>query len=405
MDRLAKPSERVEDGAVPCRVHNTDPASVRHPARGGDFAMKLLLALLLILGPVGFAAESTKHATHTALSIAGDEFCINGKPTYAGRTWHGYRIEGLLLNTRLVQGIFDDLNTNTVTRWAYPDTGRWDAERNTREFIAAMPEWRSRGLLAFTLNLQGGSPEGYSKTQPWHNSAFEADGSLRADYFARLERILNRADELGMVVILGYFYFGQDERLADETAVVHATDNATKWLLDHGWQNVLVEINNECNVNRYDHAILRPNRVHELIERVQNTKRDGRRLPAGTSYGGGKVPEEKVVRVSDFLLLHGNGVSDPKRIVEMVRQTRAVPGYTPKPILFNEDDHFNFNQPTNNFVAAISEHASWGCFDYRMKGEGFDEGYQSVPVNWNISSARKKAFFQLLGEITGETAK
>ncbi len=367
--------------------------------------MKLLLALLLILVPVGFAAESTKRATHTALSIAGDEFHINGKPTYAGRTWNGHKIQGLLLNARVVQGIFDDRNTNTVSRWAYPDTGRWDAERNTREFIAAMPEWRRHGLLAFTLNLQGGSPEGYSKAQPWHNSAFAADGSLRADYCARLERILNRADELGMVVILGYFYFGQDERLADETAVVHATDNATKWLLDHGWQNVLVEINNECNVNRYDHAILRPNRVHELIERVQGTRRDGRRLPAGTSYGGGKVPEEKVVRVSDFLLLHGNGVSDPKRIAEMVRQTRAVPGYTPKPILFNEDDHFNFNQPTNNFVAAISEHASWGCFDYRMKGEGFNEGYQSVPVNWNISSARKKAFFQLLGEITGETAK
>jgi hypothetical protein len=367
--------------------------------------MKLLLVWLLVLAPVGFAAESTNRARHTVVSIAGDEFQINGQPTYAGRTWNGHKIQGLLLNARVVQGIFDDRNTNTVSRWAYPDTGKWDGERNTREFIAAMPEWRRHGLLAFTLNLQGGSPEGYSKAQPWHNSVFEADGSLRADDFARLERIVNRADELGLVVILGYFYFGQDERLRDEAAVVQATDNATKWLLDHGWQNVLVEINNECNVNRYDHAILRPNRVHELIERVQGTRRDGRRLLAGTSYGGGKVPEEKVVRVSDFLLLHGNGVSDPKRIAEMVRQTRAVPGYTPKPILFNEDDHFNFNQPTNNFIAAVSEYASWGYFDYRMKGEGFDEGYQSMPVNWGISSARKNAFFQLLGEITGETAK
>lgn len=46
-----------------------------------------------------------------------------------------------------------------------------------------------------------------------------------------------------------------------------------------------------------------------------------------------------------------------------------------------------------------------GYFDYRMKGEGFDDGYQSVPVNWNISSERKKAFFRLLSEITGEPAK
>jgi hypothetical protein len=37
-----------------------------------------------------------------------------------------------------------------------------------------------------------------------------------------------------------------------------------------------------------------------------------------------------------------------------------------------------------------------------MKGEGFNDGYQSVPVNWSISSDRKRAFFRLLGEITGE---
>jgi hypothetical protein len=36
-----------------------------------------------------------------------------------------------------------------------------------------------------------------------------------------------------------------------------------------------------------------------------------------------------------------------------------------------------------------------------MKGEGFEEGYQSVPVDWQISSSRKKGFFRLLGEITG----
>ncbi|HEY9171397.1 MAG TPA: hypothetical protein VI136_03840 [Verrucomicrobiae bacterium] len=339
-------------------------------------------------------------AAATAVSILGDEFHLNGQPTYAGRVWRGHSIQGLLLNARLVQGIFDDRNTNTVAQWAYPDTGKWDADRNTREFIAAMPEWRRHGLLAFTLNLQGGSPQGYSQQQPWHNSAFEADGSLRADYLARLERILNRADELGMVVILGYFYFGQDERLRDEAAVRRATDNATRWLLDHGWRNVIIEVNNECNV-RYDHAILRPDRVHELIERVKAMKTGGRRLLAGTSYGGGTIPKENVVRASDFLLLHGNGVSNPDRIAEMVRQTRAVPGYTPKPILFNEDDHFDFDQPKNNFIAAVSERASWGYFDFRMKGEGFDEGYQSVPVNWGLSSERKRGFFRLLAEITG----
>ena len=124
-------------------------------------------------------------------------------------------------------------------------------------------------------------------------------------------------------------------------------------------------------------------------------------LLVGTSYGGGAIPMENVVRSSDFLLLHGNGVKNPARITEMIQQTRAVPGYKPMPILFNEDDHENFDKPANNFAAAIAGHVSWGWFDYRRKGEALEEGYQSPPVNWGISSERKRAFFQYLAEITG----
>jgi hypothetical protein len=141
--------------------------------------------------------------------------------------------------------------------------------------------------------------------------------------------------------------------------------------------------------------------VHELIERVRARTKGERPLLVGTSYGGNTVPKSNVVKASDFLLLHGNGVSKPERIAEMVRQARKVEGYRPMPILFNEDDHFDFDEPQNNFATAVSEYASWGYFDFRMKGEGFDEGYQSVPVNWGISSARKRGFFRLLSEITG----
>ena len=350
-----------------------------------------LTLTVLLLAPL--AVTTMAGERKTVVSIKGDMFLINGTPTYAGRTWKGHKIEGLLLNARMVQGIFDDLNPETVNRWRYPDTGRWDADRNTREFIAAMPEWRRHGLLAFTLNLQGGSPQGYSKAQPWHNSAFTETGDLRPAYMARAARILDRADELGMVVILGLFYFGQDERLRDDDAVVRGVDNAVEWVLQRGYRHVLIEVDNECNVAKYDRAILNPGRVHELIERV---KRRG--LLAGVSYGGGAVPQENVVRVSDFLLLHGNGVKNPARIAEMVRQTRQVPGYRPMPILFNEDDHFDFDQPQNNFHAAISEYASWGYFDPGKSD--YRDGYQCPPVNWGINTDRKKAFFAKVAEIT-----
>ena len=352
-------------------------------------------------GPSATAAQSGGQR-HTHVSIVGDSFHINGKPTYSGRTWQGKSIEGLLLNSRMVQATFDDSNSQTRQMWAYPDSKLWDAERNVREFIDAMPHWRKHGLLAITVNLQGGSPQGYSKEQPWHNSAFTESGELRTAYAERLDRVISKADEIGMVVIVGYFYFGQDQRLKDEAAVTAATDAATHWLLERGYGNVLVEVNNECNVKAYDHELLKPERIDELITRVRKTEKNGRRLLVGTSYGGGAVPKENVVRTSDFLLLHGNGVKDPKRIAEMVQQTRAVPGYRAMPILFNEDDHFDFDQPTNNFTAALGQRAGWGYFDYRMAGEGFDDGYQSVPVNWSISSPRKRAFFNLLSEVSGQ---
>ena len=128
----------------------------------------LLGSLLFALWWPSLAAEPGRK---TAVAIVGEEFHLNGKPTYAGRVWNGKNLQGLLMNARMVQGIFDDLNPETVGRWAYPDTKRWDAERNTREFLAAMPEWRRHGLLAVTLNLQGGSPQGYSREQPWENNA------------------------------------------------------------------------------------------------------------------------------------------------------------------------------------------------------------------------------------------
>ncbi len=335
---------------------------------------------------------------HTTVGIDGDRFLINGAPTYAGRYFGPHKVEGLLLNARLVQGIFDDLNPDTRDRWTYPD-GPWDAERNTDEFIAAMPLWRASGLLSFTLNLQGGSPEGYSREQPWRNSAFTESGALRPDYFRRLERILDRADELGMVVMVGLFYFGQAGRLEDEAAVLRAVERAVGWLLEKDYRHVLVEIANEVDVGLYSHEILTAARCHELIGRVRALS--GGRLPASTSLRGGSIPTAEIVEAADFLLLHGNHVAGPEQIRRMVRDCRAHPAYRGQPVLFNEDDHFDFERDDNHFLAALGDYAGWGYFDYRFAGEGHDEGYQSMPINWAVSSARKRGFFALLARITG----
>ena len=64
-----------------------------------------------------------------------------------------------------------------VKRWAYKDTGKWDPERNTREFLAAMPEWRKHGLTRFTINLQGGSPGRVFQRTAVEQYRDRADGS------------------------------------------------------------------------------------------------------------------------------------------------------------------------------------------------------------------------------------
>jgi hypothetical protein len=335
----------------------------------------------------------------TEVSIRGDQFFINGKPTYAGRSYKGMKIEGLLMNVRAVQATFDDLNPATRSKWAYPDTGKWEPERNVREFLAALPEWRRHGVLAFTVSLQGGSPEGYSKTQPWETSAIDPDGSLRPSYMERLSRVLARADELGMVAIVGYFYFGQDQRVKDEAAVKRAVANATNWLLETGHRNILVEIDNECSSGDYDHAILKPGRVHELIGQAKSITRNGRRLLVGTSFEGGVPATANVVQASDFLLLHGNGPEDSERVRRMIGASRAVPSWRPMPVLINEDDHFHFNDPDNHMMAALSEYVSWGYFDPGKSD--YVDGYQCPPINWGINTERKRQFFAALKEITG----
>jgi hypothetical protein len=239
--------------------------------------LRLIMLLILLNATVAFADPA---ARKTTVSIEKQAFLINGEPTHKGRMFNGMKIEGLLLNARLVQGIFDDLSPRTREMWKYPNGAAFDAQRNTREFVAAMPLWRKHGLISFTINLQGGSPQGYSKDQPWHNSAFTEAGELRPAYMERLEKILDRADELGMAPIVGYFYFGQAHRFADEAAVIRATEKATDWLLEKGYRNVLIEIANESNHERYP-QIIKPQRGDELMKRVRERSQGKVKNPAG----------------------------------------------------------------------------------------------------------------------------
>jgi hypothetical protein len=343
--------------------------------------------------------------TTTVIAADGDRFLINGAPTYAGRTWRNIRIEGLLFNSRMANAIVDDENPATRGAWSYAD-GDWSAERSTRELVAALPDYRRHGLLALALNLCGGSPQGYSWHQPWHICGFTVDGALKPAYAARLDSVIGGADAQGMAVILGLFYGRQSHRLRDEAAVRSAVANTVDWLAGRGARNVLLEIGNEVDLPIFAHPIIGMPRCHELITLAQERSAGRLQTPAGrllvgTSLVGPGAPPDNVLACADVLLPHGNRIDTPDGIRLHLLRTRTSAGYRGQPITFNEDDHYGFEAADNNMLAAADSGAGWGFFDYRRIRERFEDGFQSLPVDWSIGSARKRAFFGLLKEVTG----
>ena len=334
--------------------------------------------------------------TQTKFAIDAGRFTRNGVPTHAGRMFRGADISGLLFNVRMANAIVDDRNPATSGVWAYND-GPWNALRNTREFCAALPVYRAHGLDAVAVNMQGGSPQGYSWNQPWDFSAYTPDGTPHADILVRLDMVLAAADAAGLAVNLGLFYGMAARRLTDEAAVLRAVDAVIAHVVAGGWQHVLIEIGNEIDNIAFTHDIIKPARCLELIARVRG------RLPVSTSFNGGVVPPDAFIAGSDYVLLHGNNVEHPDGIRAMVAAVRASPAYRGQPIVFNEDDHYDFAAPDNNMLAAIGAGASWGFFDYRRIRERFADGYQSLPVDWGITSERKRGYFGLLANITGRT--
>ena len=145
-------------------------------------------------------------SAQTRVGIQGTKFTINGLVTYtaaSGFPKADESVEGTLLNVRAAQAIFDDAdypqagsNANPYdsrgfgpVTFDYPD-GPFSADRNLGEFLAALPEWRKCGVLAITVNLQGGGPTDGNfgvLTQPQVNSGFDAKGNLKPAYAQRLK--------------------------------------------------------------------------------------------------------------------------------------------------------------------------------------------------------------------------
>jgi hypothetical protein len=355
----------------------------------------------------------------TQVSVRGADFAIDNVPTHAGRFFQGKRVEGLLFNVRTVQATFDDSNTSTRRLWAYPDTGIWEPQRNTDELCAALPSWRDHGVLAFTVNIQGGGARYFPDVyDTFDNNGFTPDGDLKPAYAQRLEQVFARADDLGMVVIAGIFYWKHVSKLNGEPAMRRAAHSAVQFIVDSGHRNVMIELANE-NMERWPWEILRPSQAHRFLSDLRSTFASHNLLYSTSVVAHQLLPPEPLIEASDYILIHGNGMK-PEEMAPYVDQIRTTSAFrsSPKPILWNED-----SPNVGNLDAALDAGTSWGYYDQgfgsgwwgdiwvdyrsREREQSYAElsGFQTPPINWTINTDLKRAFFGRVAEITGNPAR
>lgn len=268
----------------------------------------------------------------TTVALVDGQWQLNGRVTNPGS-----RCEGLLMNVRMVNSVFEDRRR--------PE---FDPESNTDRFLAALPDYAAHGVNAITVCLQGGLP-GYEGAL---NSAFEPDGALRASYLQRVARVIEACDRQAMAVILGCYYQRQDQVLLDDDAVRRGVVNTVQWLQHRGYRNVLLEIANEFDHRGFDHPILRSTEGQsELIRLAKQTAPE--LLVSTSGLGHGRYPDE-LGAVADFLLIHFNGTpvaEIPDRILALKKHG--------KPIVCNEDDK-NSDGSVQAAEASVANGASWG---------------------------------------------
>ena len=347
----------------------------------------------------------------TNVTIDAENFMINGVITYSSSS--NKNVKGLLLNSRMIQGVFDDKNESTIQYWIYPDTKKWDPLRNTNEFVGNMSLWYSKGLLSFTVGLQGGGPiiQQQHHGQPWIVSAFDfISGELDQKWTQRLKLILSKADEIGMVPIIQFFYTHQITRYNYNNSAIYASmKSILDWLLaqNDGPSTYLIDVANECTANNYIGTILSCEKNSSAVsstagnmssitipyirQYISDHQNKDKIFYIGSSLPGGSIPCQELIKVSDFIDLHsGKNGGDITKKMDIIRGS-SVYKENPKPILWTEDQYSNFSSNSNDFSAAIDTHSSWGWLNEGTNN--YIDGYQAPPVNWGINTRDKQQFF------------
>ncbi len=318
----------------------------------------------------------------TKVSIHEEQFYINGAPTYAELPNCATHFHGLLMNCRFIQGIFDDsAHPEAFARFGH---SQWDALQNTEDLIAALPAWYAHGLRAFTVGLQGGGPCFTMSNDGITCNPYGKDGkTLDPAFLLRLERLITAADEIGMVVIISYFYGAQAKKIEDDDGIICATTNLSRWLREKGFTNLILELANENGEGNFEvHPIIYTD--DGMCALMDLARKESGGMIVGCSNMGVHYSAQ-IAQHSDCIFIHGNRLTRGEFYNKIQKAKMISPA---RPILCNED-----SQAIGNMRVAMHEGVSWGYYNNSTK--------QEPPTNWEILPGEDRYFATRMAMMLG----
>jgi len=223
------------------------------------------------------------------------------------------------------------------------------SDRSATELISNLDTFTSYGINTVSVYFMGsrfGDVKGYNK-----------DGSLNPVYTARMARIIEAADDRGMIVLVGCLYWGSSKAKWENWTQAEANAavaNTVRWLREHDYRNVFLDVDNEGMAKRakgFDNRLM-----------VVAGKQVDPACVIATNFKRGPPPPE-----SDLGIHHSKKVPGKPYIESEGTPTNAPGGYwgsySKKKGFYNYINIGLYNQEMKaNQKAATAEHFrnGWG---------------------------------------------
>ncbi len=242
-----------------------------HPLRECDSSHPTVLAFFVVI--VLFAAPV--QAGKYAFSVRGTKTYLNGQEIL---------VKGLRCSNALI------------------------SDEATAELIGNLDTFASYGINTVSVYFMGsrfGDVKGYNE-----------DGSLNAVCAARMGRIIDAADERGMIVLVGCLYWSNSKAKWESWTQAQAdaaVANTVRWLKEHGYRNVFVDVDNE--------GMARAAKGFDNRQMVIAGKKVDSACVIATNFRGEPPPE------ADLAIHHSRKTPDKPYIETEGTPTNAPGGY------------------------------------------------------------------------------